>query len=244
MKHRLSALLLALLLSFSLIGCGEKEDTPVVSDPSPILDEQVESGESEEIKYDPQGRPIMEALYIDNVIRTQIDDGEISYYIPAGSWVKGTDANGETVVLFRDTAQSKQQVSAQARLVGFYSSELDEDFMDEIVDSLDNDLSMTVTTSEMRSFQNAPIFYAEMTVEFTDEVIDKLLENGIWTEEEMEAKGGREAYKNIPKTNTIMIYSVVDGYMITYGGSYYNDAQKEIVLNAINIMLQTTEVLQ
>lgn len=241
MKHRLSALLLALAMLFSLVGCGDAEDAPT-GEP-PVVEENEEPSE-DEIRYDPEGRPILEALYIDNVMRIEVDDGHIRYDIPAGSWVKGTDANGETVVLFRDTAQSKQQISAQARLVGFYGGELDEEFMEQIMDSLDNDLSLTVTTSEMRSFQNAPIFYAEMSIEFTDEVIDKLLAQGIWTEEELEAKGGRKAYKSLPKTTTIMIYAETDGYMVAYGGSYYDDAQKKIVLNAINVMLQTTEIVE
>ncbi len=242
MKTRLSALLLALLLLLSLVGCGE-EQSPADIGETPATEENEAPAQEEEIRYDPEGRPILEALYIDNVMRIEVDDGEIRYNIPAGSWLKGTDSSGETVVIFRDTAQSKQQVSAQAKLVGFYGSELDESFMEQIVDSLDNDLSLTVNTSEMRSFQNAPIYYSEMSVEFTDEVIDKLLEQGIWTEEELEEKGGREAYKSIPKTNTIMIYAVIDGYMVTYGGSYYDEAQKKIVLNAINVMLQTTEVI-
>lgn len=243
MKTRLSTLFLSLLMLLSLVACGDKDEAetpPPASDP---VAEENTAPEEDEIEYDEEGRPIMEALYIENVIRTQIDDGKISYYIPAGSWVKGTDSKGETVVLFRDTAQQAQQVSAQAKLVGMVEGELDESFMEEIVDSLDNDLSLTVTTSEMRSFLGEPIFYSEMSIEFTDKVLDRLVESGIWTEEKIEENGGREAYKKIPKTNTIMIYAIVDGHLVTYGGSYYDDAQKKIVLNAINVMLQTTEVL-
>lgn len=230
-NEKLLSLLLALLMLLSLAGCGKDEqERPVI--------------ENVEVDSDVTQLPVMEAVDIERIMRFKIDDGEISYHVPAVSWLEGTNANGETVVLFRETADSEQQVSARAKLVGFYGSGLDQKFMDAVVSSLNDDLSLTVTTSEMRSFQNAPIFYAEMTVEFTDEVIDKLLEQEIWTQEQLDAAGGREYYTSIPKTNTIMIYAEVDGYMVTYGGSYYDDAQKKIVLNAINIMLQTTEILE
>ncbi len=230
LKNRLLVCILALLTVFSLTGCGGEENT--------VLDEPPVAEGSDETAL-----PIMEAIDISNIVRAEISDEEIRYQIPAGSWIEGVDSSGKTVVLFRETADSTQQVSAQASLVGFYGSQLDQAFMDEVVKALNDDLSLTVTTSEMRIYLGAPIFYSEMSVEFTDEVIDKLLEQGIWTQEELDANGGREFYTSIPKTNTIMIYAEVDGYMVTYGGSYYDDAQKRIALNAIEIMLQTTEIV-
>ena len=43
------------------------------------------------------------------------------------------------------------------------------------------------------------------------------------------------------KPNRI-VYGILDGNLVIYGGTYYEDAQKQEVLDAINIMLQTTEI--
>ena len=46
----------------------------------------------------------------------------------------------------------------------------------------------------------------------------------------------------IPDSHSIVVYGILDGNLVIYGGTYYEDAQKQEVLDAINIMLQTTEI--
>ena len=54
--------------------------------------------------------------------------------------------------------------------------------------------------------------------------------------------GGRETILAIPNSHSIVVYGILDGNLVIYGGTYYEDAQKQEVLDAINIMLQTTEI--
>ena len=67
-------------------------------------------------------------------------------------------------------------------------------------------------------------------------------ENELWTEESLEQAGGRETILAIPDSHSIVVYGILDGNLVIYGGTYYEDAQKQEVLDAINIMLQTTEI--
>lgn len=213
-KHLLVTALV--LLVMSLIGCGSNNAAA---------------------EY-----PVIEPVDISAMELAAIDDGALRYQVPADTWVEGVEVSGNTVALLTETVGAERQVSIRAQVVGYYDEPINEGFMNEAVDMLNQDISMNVTMTEMRSFLDTPIFYSEMSVEFTDEVIDNLLAEEIWTEEELEAVGGREFYLNIPKTNMIMIHAVIDDNMVTYGGSYFNDSQKQIVLDTINIMIQTTEI--
>ena len=82
----------------------------------------------------------------------------------------------------------------------------------------------------------------ENSFTFNDAVIDQMIENELWTEESWEQAGGRETILAIPDSHSVVVYGILDGNLVIYGGTYYEDAQKQEVLDAINIMLQTTEI--
>ena len=63
-----------------------------------------------------------------------------------------------------------------------------------------------------------------------------------YNQESLEQAGGRETILAIPDSHSIVVYGILDGNLVIYGGTYYEDAQKQEVLDAINIMLQTTEI--
>ena len=75
-----------------------------------------------------------------------------------------------------------------------------------------------------------------------EDLMNQVMENELWTEESLEQAGGRETILAIPDSHSIVVYGILDGNLVIYGGTYYEDAQKQEVLDAINIMLQTTEI--
>ena len=110
------------------------------------------------------------------------------------------------------------------------------------LEQLEKNASLTVEKCELRSFDGNPVIYMENSFTFNDEVIDQMIENELWTEESLEQAGGRETILAIPDSHSIVVYGILDGNLVIYGGTYYEDAQKQEVLDAINIMLQTTEI--
>ena len=84
----------------------------------------------------------------------------------------------------------------------------------------------------------------EETLSFTDETVDWMLDNGVWTEAWLEQMGGREAITAIPDTDQLLLYAVVDGQLCIYTGTYYEKGQKATVLEALTLMVQTTEILR
>ena len=98
--------------------------------------------------------------------------------------------------------------------------------------------------------QSLPIFNPngvgamEETLSFTDETVDWMLDNGVWTEAWLEQMGGREAITAIPDTDQLLLYAVVDGQLCIYTGTYYEEGQKATVLEALTLMVQTTEILR
>ena len=75
---------------------------------------------------------------------------------------------------------------------------------------------------------------------FTDETVDWMLDNGVWTEAWLEQMGGREAITAIPDTDQLLLYAVVDGQLCIYTGTYYEEEQKDDVLECMNVLIQTT----
>lgn len=92
-------------------------------------------------------------------------------------------------------------------------------------------------------FNGAPAIYTESVMKYTDEYIDLMLETGAITQQFLDENGGREVLLSIPETAQIYFYTVKDGNLYTYIGTYYNEEQKQIVMDTINIMAQTTEAV-
>ena len=98
--------------------------------------------------------------------------------------------------------------------------------------------------AKVLSLNGSPVIYMEETLSFTDETVDWMLDNGVWTEAWLEQMGGREAITAIPDTDQLLLYAVVDGQLCIYTGTYYEEGQKATVLEALTLMVQTTEILR
>ncbi len=114
--------------------------------------------------------------------------------------------------------------------------------MKSVTGEIENQASfITVGLTEMRLLNGEPVIYSEVTTSFNEETIDYMIDNGVWTEDWIDANGGREAFLAIPDTEQVYLYAVVDGNLYIYIGTYYEDADKQTVIDAMTVFIQTTE---
>lgn len=213
--------ILALCLSMSILaGCGNDASKDV----------------------EPVDYPVLEAVKLDEMELKTAEDGDMKYQYDSTVWAQDEAVFNSLVVYQKDTMETELPVSLNAQMAGKFKGNLTEEFMQESLDMLGKNASITVDACEMRSFNGTPIVCLETTTVFTDAVIDKMIETGQWTEEMVEEAGGREAVLAIPDSRAIVVYGVAEGQLIVYGGTYYTEDQKQMVADAVNVMLQTTEI--
>ena len=213
--------ILALCLSMSILaGCGNDASKDV----------------------EPVDYPVLEAVKLDEMELKTAEDGDMKYQYDSTVWAQDEAVFNSLVVYQKDTMETELPVSLNAQMAGKFKGNLTEEFMQESLDMLGKNASITVDACEMRSFNGTPIVCLETTTVFTDAVIDKMIETGQWTEEMVEEAGGREAVLAIPDSRAIVVYGVAEGQLVVYGGTYYTEDQKQMVADAVNVMLQTTEI--
>jgi len=213
--------ILALCLSMSILaGCGNDASKDV----------------------EPVDYPVLEAVKLDEMELKTAEDGDMKYQYDSTVWAQDEAVFNSLVVYQKDTMETELPVSLNAQMAGKFKGNLTEEFMQESLDMLGKNASITVDACEMRSFNGTPIVCLETTTVFTDAVIDKMIETEQWTEEMVEEAGGREAVLAIPDSRAIVVYGVAEGQLIVYGGTYYTEDQKQMVADAVNVMLQTTEI--
>jgi len=213
--------ILALCLSMSILaGCGNDASKDV----------------------EPVDYPVLEAVKLDEMELKTAEDGDMKYQYDSTVWAQDEAVFNSLVVYQKDTMETELPVSLNAQMAGKFKGNLTEEFMQESLDMLEKNASITVDACEMRSFNGTPIVCLETTTVFTDAVIDKMIETEQWTEEMVEEAGGREAVLAIPDSRAIVVYGVAEGQLVVYGGTYYTEDQKQMVADAVNVMLQTTEI--
>ena len=79
------------------------------------------------------------------------------------------------------------------------------------------------------------------------EVLDAFVEsyttaNVFITEELMESLGGREFFLNTPPMDQVTVCPVIDGYLCVFTGTYFDQEQKQAILDAIAIATTDMEV--
>ncbi len=101
-----------------------------------------------------------------------------------------------------------------------------------------------VLTKEIKVINDTEIIYFESVVVMNDEMLDLMLEQGIITEQQIEDMGGRDYLKSTPPTNQVSMMQVIDdeGYM--FSGTYFSESDKELVVDALTLIMETLEVTQ
>ena len=172
------------------------------------------------------------------------ENSSLKVSFPKGDWVAEPNTDPLTIY-YRETADSDYTVNVNAQISSSWKGSLSESDKDDLVDSIaEEGPFMNITEAKVLSLNGSPVIYMEETLSFTDETVDWMLDNGAWTEAWLEQMGGREAITAIPDTDQLLLYVVVDGQLCIYTGTYYEEGQKATVLEALTLMVQTTEILR
>lgn len=246
---------LALAFAFILLtGCGEdasdrknnsrdryttNEENRGGSDVDDTSDE--EKGGDE----DTENYPVIEAADYSDMELESVSNSQMSYSFPAGEWVQILD--DPLQIAWMETLTTGQAVNISVSLVS--TSKMPTNWIDDALEELQEEMpamygdSITIESIDVRVLNGEKVIYTEIVTQITDEMIDLLIDQGVYTEEQIEASGGREALLSIPPTTQVAIYAAKDGYGYVCTGTYYAEEQKQMVLDTMTIMIGTIEKL-
>lgn len=217
-KTMLLAALAAMLLAL-LCACGGNNNTP-----------------AEDTDY-----PAMEAADLSAMELSLASNSAMSAQYNADEWY-GEDVSGLLTFYYLPTLDTDNVANVNAQKLSQFDDALDSNMAQELEKNLSNNYAfLSVGKTEMKTLNGAPVIYMEGTFSFTDEVIDFMLKDGGWTQEDIDALGGREAILALPETNQSYLYTVKDGWLYLFTGTYYAADQGAAVLECMTVLAQTAQ---
>lgn len=214
MKRKTAAVLAAACLALCLIfaGCG----------------------------IDLEAYPPIEPVNIEAEELATSANSTFSVQYPAGKWT-GTNDTAPLIIYYSETMDSNRAVNVNVQRSGTYGGKFTEKEMNQLAESLVNSPSSDLKSAELRSLNGKSIICIESSTRITDESLDLLLEQGVITQADIDAAGGRDALLATPPADQVTLYAVRGAYLYIYTGTYYEESQKDDVLECINVLIQTTE---
>ena len=217
-KTMLLAALAAMLLAL-LCACGGNNNAP-----------------AEDTDY-----PAMEAADLSAMELSLASNSAMSAQYNADEWY-GEDVSGLLTFYYLPTLDTDNVANVNAQKLSQFDDALDSSMAQELEKNLsDNYAFLSVGKTELKTLNGAPVIYMEGTFSFTDEVIDFMLKDGGWTQEDIDALGGREAILALPETNQSYLYTVKDGWLYLFTGTYYAADQGAAVLECMTVLAQTAQ---
>ena len=217
-KTMLLAALAAMLLAL-LCACGGNNNTP-----------------AEDTDY-----PAMEAADLSAMELGLASNSAMSAQYNADEWY-GEDVSGLLTFYYLPTLDTDNVANVNAQKLSQFDDALDSSMAQELEKNLSSNYAfLSVGKTELKTLNGAPVIYMEGTFSFTDEVIDFMLKDGGWTQEDIDALGGREAILALPETNQSYLYTVKDGWLYLFTGTYYAADQGAAVLECMTVLAQTAQ---
>ena len=172
-----------------------------------------------------------------------LSDGKFSFSYPAEDWEVWEQVTTDyhpLTIFYKGTADDGS-TSISVAENDTVVTQLKPELLQVMLDGLKEQAPyMVIKESEMRSMEGTPVFYLEDNMSLTQEGLDMMVDTGAWTEETIEAMGGREALlSNNIASDQIQIYQLKNGKIYVYTGNYTDDAQKDMVLDTITVIAQT-----
>jgi len=211
--------LLALLLVFAMVfsGCGS---TQAPADELPV------------IKIPETNPSVLERV---NVFCAE-------FPADTTTWVLD-DSTEPYVLYYADSMTSGQACNFSVNIGQPFDQTIDQEVLEAFVEAYTTaNVFISEKFSELRLLNGQPVIYTESSLHYTDETIDYALENGIITQELMDSLGGREFFLSTPPMDQVTVCPVIDGYLCVFTGTYFDQEQKQAILDAIAIAVTDMEV--
>ena len=256
-----STILALVLASVLLTGCGGKdvqggnegesqrnenaigqnrEDASSNEDVSSNVDG---SAEGQDNGDDAENYPVIETADYSDVALETAENSQFSCSYPADGWM--AMAGNPIQIYWSETMGSGQAVNITMSLASTAKAPDNynwvEDMLSQLEDGALEGYDITIESIEPRLLNGEVVVYAEIVTQITDEMIDLMIEQGVYTEEQIENAGGRELLLSIPPTTQISITAKQGGYLYTCTGTYYDHEQKQMVLDTMAIVIGTAE---
>ena len=77
-----------------------------------------------------------------------------------------------------------------------------------------------------------------------EQAIEQGIESGAITEEIIDSIGGKDVLLNAPPTSQLAIFTVSDGHLCVCSGAYFTDEQKEAIIDAIAVAIESIDVIK
>lgn len=218
-----STILALTLVSVLLAGCGG------------------DGGDAKEDTYSEY--PVIEAADYSGMELDTVSNDKLSYSYPAGQWEFIWE--DPLQIAQTETMGTGKTVNINMNLEA--QGQKGDGWMDDVMDQLSPENfeeqgdSMDIRAMEIRTLNGEPVVYMEVVTKITDEMLDMMIDSGVYTEEMLEDLGGREALLAIPPTTQIAIYTVKDGTLFSCTGTYFGEEQKQVVLDTMAVMIATVE---
>lgn len=183
--------------------------------------------------------PELKAADISSMELSTVKNSTVEAQYPANTWI-GDGMSDPLTIFYAETLETETATNINVQKSAPYKGKLTEKDMNDLMEQLEEmSVGLRVEKSEMRTFNGEPVIYVESVLEFNDSTIDFMIEQGVLTEESVAAVGGRDALKAIPPTTQMGLYAVVDGYLYAITGTYYDAAEKDMVLDTMTVIAQT-----
>lgn len=248
---RRSAVLVLAAAFVLLTGCGDNSSSRNNSRDRHTTNEENRGGSNVDDSSDEEqgsddnaeNYPVIEAVDYSDMELETISNSQMSYSFPAGEWEKILD--NPLQIAWTETITTGQAVNISVILAS--PSKMPKNWIEDALEDLQEQFpesygdSITIESIGVRTINGEKVIYSEVVTKINDEMIDLLIDQGVYTEAQIEASGGREVLLAIPPTTQIAIYAEKDGYVYVCTGTYYEEAQKQMVLDTMTIMIGTME---
>ena len=140
--------------------------------------------------------PVIELADLQGMELESLSDGKFSFSYPAEDWEVWEQVTTDyhpLTIFYKGTADDGS-TSISVAENDTVVTQLKPELLQVMLDGLKEQAPyMVIKESEMRSMEGTPVFYLEDNMSLTQEGLDMMVDTGAWTEETIEAMGGREA---------------------------------------------------